>query len=595
MLRTHTCGDLSKEHLDEKVTLCGWVSRVRDHGGVNFIDLRDRWGITQAVFRPETQGKPAETRAGGLHEASKVLRPEFCLLVSGVVKPRPKGTVNKKIPTGEIEVIVESLEVLGRSESPPFELFSDEKVSEEVRLKYRYLDLRRPAMQKNLIFRAELLHAMRCFFHGEKFVEIETPVLTKSTPEGARDYLVPSRLNQGEFFALPQSPQIFKQILMISGFDRYFQIAKCFRDEDLRADRQPEFTQLDLEMSFVRKEDVYGVMERLFKYLFNSTLHKTLTVPFRKLSLEDARARYGTDKPDLRFGLELEDVTALFKETTLRIFKQTLEKKGVILALHVPKPTKKFTHKDFDDLITFAKAKGAAGLAYVHFTDEGIVSPISKFFSEKELNGLRKAFPHPVASGDVMFFAADEKLKAQGLMGEVRLELARQLGLASKDSFSFVWVEDYPLFNYNDDTKRWESEHHPFTGMNAEDISKLGKANGEIRSLSYDLVLNGNEIASGSIRIHDASVQKKVFEVIGLDAKRAQERFGFLLKAFEYGPPPHGGIAVGVDRLVAILLARDSIREVVAFPKTQKAICPMSGAPSPAEPGQLKEVGIKVL
>ncbi len=585
MLRTHTCGESSEKLLNQDVTLCGWVARVRDHGGVNFVDLRDRWGVTQVVFRPELDAK--------LHESSKELHNEFCITVTGTVQKRPAGTENTKLPTGAVEVLAKSIKIFSRSTPPPFEITDESPVGEEVRLKYRFLDLRRPLMQDALIFRSRLIQEMRNYLHGLQFVEVETPVLTKSTPEGARDYLVPSRVNPGQFFALPQSPQLFKQLLMVSGYDRYFQVAKCFRDEDLRADRQPEFTQLDVELSFITKEDVFRTIEGLFDHLFKTAAKKPLKIPFKRLNYADAMKLYGTDKPDLRFDLPLTDLTAVFKSTGFKIFKQAVDSGGAVIGLRVPGTAEKFSRKDFDDLIEFAKTQGAGGLAYLKVTAAGVDSPIAKFLTEPEIAALKAATG--AAAGDVVFFGADAVKKTQMFMGAVRLQLGRKLQLAPKDAFSFLWVDEFPLFAWNEEDKRWDSEHHPFTSPHADDIAKVGVDNGNIRSQSYDLVLNGNEIASGSIRIHDEALQKKIFETIGIDAQHAEERFGFLLSAFRFGPPPHGGIAIGCDRLATILLGRDSIREVVAFPKTQKAVCPLTDAPSPADPKQLRELGIKVL
>ncbi|MBF0254118.1 MAG: aspartate--tRNA ligase [Candidatus Omnitrophica bacterium] len=584
--RTHTNGQLNRAHVGQTVSLCGWAATLRDHGGVNFVDLRDRWGVTQVVFRPEPDKD--------LHARARELRPEYCVRVTGKVTPRPEGTVNTKLPTGEIEVEVQSLEVFSRSKTPPFEMEGNQAISEEVRLKHRYLDLRRSATQEPLFFRSRLINAIRQHLTGREFIEVETPILCKSTPEGARDYLVPSRLNHGEFFALPQSPQLFKQLLMVSGFERYFQIAKCFRDEDLRADRQPEFTQLDLEMSFVNEEDIFEVIESMMAEVFEKAAGQKLTTPFPRLSYADAMARFGSDKPDLRFALEIRDASEVFAETGLKIFKQTLDGGGVILALKAPGAGGRFSRKDFDDMVTFAKSQGAAGLAYLKWTAAGIESPIAKFLKAEEIARLGELLPEGVKEGDAVFFAADKKRPAQLLLGAVRLELARRLGMRPQGGISLAWIHEFPLLQLNAEDGKWNSEHHPFTGIHPEDTGLLGVDNGAIRSLSYDLVLNGNEIASGSIRIHDAVLQEKVFETIGLDPEECRKRFGFLLKAFEYGPPPHGGIAIGLDRLTAILTNRESIRDVIAFPKTQKAICPLTQAPSEVDPVQLKDLGLKI-
>jgi aspartyl-tRNA synthetase len=586
MLRTHTNGELTTAHLDKTVRLSGWVASSRDHGGVTFVDLRDRWGTTQVVFSPAVSAQ--------LHEKSQELRNEFCVGVVGTVKARPQGTTNSRIPTGQIEVQASELVIYSRAKTPPFEIGGDEHLSEEVRLKYRYLDLRRAPMQEAILFRNQIVFAMRRYLQSQNFVEVETPILTKSTPEGARDYLVPSRVNQGEFFALPQSPQIFKQILMVSGFDRYFQMAKCFRDEDLRADRQPEFSQLDLEMSFVTDEDIFAVFEALLKDVFKSCLDIDLVTPFPRFTYKDVMEKYGSDKPDLRFGLELRDVSAVFAATDLKIFKETLANGGAIVALQVPQPSVTFSRKDFDDLGLFAKEQGLGGLAYLKVTDAGVDSPLAKFLKPEEIEALKKALPAASKPGDVVFFAADKKKKAHAALGQVRLKLGARLGLIPQGVYHWSWVKDFPLFQWNEDAKRWDSEHHPFTSAHPDDAHKLGSDNGNIRSLSYDLVLNGNELASGSIRIHDAEMQQKVFDIIGLAPEESKLRFGFMLKAFEYGPPPHGGAAIGIDRLLTILLGRESIRDVIAFPKTQKAVCPMTEAPSPVDFKQLRDLGIKI-
>lgn len=586
MLRTHTNGELNAAHIGKTVSLTGWVAVSRDHGGLVFVDLRDRWGITQLVFNPDNDSK--------VHQTGSTLRSEDCIGIKGVVCARPEGTKNSKLSTGDIEVNVESVEVFSRSETPPFELDTTEYISEEVRLKHRYLDLRRASMQESLLFRNKLIHSTRCFMNDNQFVEIDTPILTKSTPEGARDYLVPSRVHPGSFFALPQSPQLFKQILMVSGFDRYFQIAKCFRDEDLRADRQPEFTQIDLEMSFVEQEDIFRTIEALLQRISRETMNIDLKAPFERLTYADAMKRYGSDKPDLRFGLEIEDVSSVFTKTSFKIFQQTLAGNGSILALKVPGSTDKFSRKDYDALIEFSKEHGASGLAYVKIVESGIESPIAKFLTEEEVTALKDALPGKGQAGDVVFFAADKTAIATKVLGALRGRLGKQLNLIEEGTFKWTWITDFPLFHYNEEEKRWESEHHPFTSPNKEDIAKLGTDNGAVRSSSYDLVLNGNEIASGSIRIHDKATQQKIFDIIGLEPEETLKRFGFLLRSFEYGPPPHAGIALGLDRLLTIFLGRESIRDVIAFPKTQRAICPMTSAPSDVPASQLKELSIRV-
>ncbi|MFT5206640.1 MAG: aspartyl-tRNA synthetase [Candidatus Omnitrophota bacterium] len=586
MLRTHKNNELNPSHLNQEVKLCGWVAKMRDHGGVNFVDLRDRWGVTQVVFNPELNLE--------VHALSQSLRSEFCVQVSGFVRPRPEGTVNPNLPTGAIELEANQMTIFSKSKTPPFEIDSQDTLSEDIRLKYRYLDLRRNEMQKNLLFRNDFLFAVRQYLQDQEFVELETPILTKSTPEGARDYLVPSRVHPGEFFALPQSPQLFKQLLMVSGFDRYFQIAKCFRDEDLRADRQPEFTQIDVEMTFVSEEDIYAMTEKMVEQVYERVLKKKLTLPFKRISHKDAISRYGSDKPDTRFDLELKCVTSVFKSASLRIFKDTVENGGSIIALHLVQPKVNLSRKDYDSLIQVAKDNGAGGLAYIKVTEAGFESPIAKFFSDEEKEALANVLPNELVAGDVIFFAADVTSVAQHVLGQIRLELARRLELIDPSDFDWIWVTDFPLFKFESNTNSWTSEHHPFTSPHPDDVDKIGVDNANIRSLSYDLVLNGNEIASGSVRIHDAVMQQKIFDTIGLSKEESAERFSFLLKAFEYGPPPHAGIALGVDRLVALFMNCDSIREVIAFPKTQKASCPLTDAPSAVDSKQLRDLGVKL-
>ena len=576
MLRTHTCGELNEKNIGQQVTLCGWVDTVRDHGGLVFIDLRDRYGKTQLV------------RSGAVTD----YKSEDCIQVKGKVQARPKGTENFKIPTGQIEIAVESVETFSQAQPLPFEISKSRETNEELRMKYRYLDLRNPAVQKNLFIRHRVTQIIRKQFDKHGFIEVETPILTKSTPEGARDYLVPSRINQGEFFALPQSPQLFKQILMVSGFDRYFQIAKCFRDEDLRADRQPEFTQLDVEMSFLDEGDLFVIIEETCKAIWKETLGVELT-PFVKLTYQESMARYGSDKPDLRFGLEFGDASALVKNCEFKIFKDALSKeKGAVIGICVPKP--EASRKDIDTLTEFVKAEGAMGLAYFKVENNKLESPVAKFIDEKTQNELIRLFR--ANPGDLLLFIADDQKKVRKVLCALRLRVAKWKGLVKPGSFHFSWVTDFPLFQWNEDEKRWDSEHHPFTCPNLEDWSKY-KPSGEyekIHSRAYDLVLNGCEIASGSVRIHDSHLQKEIFDAIGLSEKDITERFSFLLKAFGYGAPPHGGIALGIDRVLTILLGLESIREVIAFPKNQKAVCPMTEAPSPVNERQLKELGIKI-
>ncbi len=587
MLRTHTCGELTERNIGQKVTLYGWIDTLRDHGGLKFIDLRDRYGKTQLVA-------PAPSFPQGDFKA------EDCIQVKGVVQRRPKGTENAKLSTGNIEVSIEEIPNPHHTHSAPlpFEVTKSRQTHEELRMKYRYLDLRNPEVQKNIFVRHRVYQIIRQVFDKHGFIEVETPLLTKSTPEGARDYLVPSRLNPGEFYALPQSPQLFKQILMVAGFDRYFQIARCFRDEDLRADRQPEFTQLDIEMSFLDEEDLFGLVEEALRGIWKEILGIELK-PFERLTYQDTMARYGSDKPDLRFGIEIKDLSHLANESEFRIFREAIAANKAVRGICVPWGST-LSRKETDDLIAFAKAEGASGLApfQVTTTESKVIltSLIAKFFSPDLQDRIGKFFD--AKAGDMILTVADDTAIALKALSALRLRFKdRELRSDGKQSeFHFGWVTDFPLFKYNNEEKRWDSEHHPFTSPNLEDWAKYKKTGewGKIRSRAYDLVLNGNEIASGSVRIHKKELQKEIFEAIGLDEKEAENRFGFLLKAFEFGPPPHGGIALGLDRVITILLGLDSIREVIAFPKNQKAADPMTDAPSPVAERQLKELGIKI-
>lgn len=583
MLRTHTCGELSEKNIGSTVRLYGWVDTQRDHGGVTFVDLRDRYGKTQ-VLAGEGLKKWLETHA---------LKAEDCLLIEGRVQARPKGTENPRLLTGHIEVVAEACLDHSPCEPLPFEVTKSRDTNEELRMKYRYLDLRNPDVQKNLFLRHRLYQAIRKSLDAQRFIEVETPILTKSTPEGARDYLVPSRVNPGEFFALPQSPQLFKQILMVSGFDRYFQIAKCFRDEDLRADRQPEFTQLDMEMSFITQDDLFVIVESVLKEIFHEVLGQELPTPFPRLSYQEAMASYGSDKPDLRFGVKIQDVTDLVRQAEFKVFKEAAARpKGAVLGLNLS--GLKASRSEIDALTEFAKGEGALGLAYFKVENGKLEAPIAKFFKPEALDALKEKFD--AKDGDLIVFAADERHKAEKVLGAIRLHISKKGCWPKTEAFHFSWVTDFPLFKWNEDEKRWDSEHHPFTSPNMKDWAahKPGGELEKIRSSAYDLVLNGNEIASGSIRIHKRDLQREIFKLIGLDEKEAENRFGFLLKAFEFGPPPHGGIALGIDRIATLLLGLSSIREVIAFPKNQKAVDPMTDAPSPVSEKQLKELGIKV-
>ncbi|MFA4981914.1 MAG: aspartate--tRNA ligase [Candidatus Omnitrophota bacterium] len=585
MLRTHTCGELTDKDVGKTVKLCGWVGSRRDHGNIIFIDIRDGYGITQVVFNPQLEAV--------VHKQAEGLRPEFVFKVEGVVEKRPDGTQNKKISTGLVEVRANALEVLNTAATPPFEITDNIAVTEEARLKYRYLDLRRNAMQKSLRLRHKVCKLARDYFDERNFVEVETPILTKSTPEGARDYLVPSRVNQGMFYALPQSPQLFKQILMVSAFDRYFQIAKCFRDEDLRADRQPEFTQFDIEMSFVTEDDIFELSEGLMKKIFKGAVGVDLKTPFPRLKYAESMSRFGCDKPDTRFGLELKEITDIVKGCKFKIFQGVLEKKGRIIAINA-KTCGAYSRSQVDELIEFVKEYGAKGLANFKVEKGALSSQIDKFFSKEELSAIKDVLA--AEDGDMIFIVADKERVAYDSMAALRKLLGKRLKLIDEKRFDFLWVTDFPLFKYNEEEKRWESEHHPFTSVHPEDLSFLEKSESldKVRSRSYDLVINGTEIGSGSIRIHQKNMQELIFKTIGISDEEARLRFGFLLDAFRYGAPPHGGVAFGLDRLMTFFIGCESIRDVIAFPKTQKAICPMTSAPSSVDDKQLNELGIKI-
>jgi len=576
---------LDEKSIGKTVTLCGWVGSRRDHGNLIFIDVRDGYGLTQAVFNPQDGAE--------LHAKAEELRSEFVVRVTGLVENRPAGTENPKLPTGAIEVRARQMEVLNKAATPPFEITDNITVTEESRLKYRYLDLRRGTMQRGLRLRHKVCKLARDYFDERNFVEVETPILTKSTPEGARDYLVPSRVNPGMFYALPQSPQLFKQILMVASFDRYFQIAKCFRDEDLRADRQPEFTQFDLEMSFVTEEDIYEICEGLMKKLFKGAIGVDLKTPFPRLKYADAMARFGCDKPDTRFGLELVEITEIVKDCQFKIFQAAIGKGGKVIAINA-KGCGSYSRGQVDQLIEFVKEYGAKGLANFRAEKGAITSQIDKFFSKPELEAIRTALG--AVDGDMIFVVADAKKVAYDSVSALRKKLGRDLKAIDEKRFDFLWVTDFPLFQYNEEEKRWESEHHPFTSVHPDDIGLLekGESLGKVRSRSYDLVINGTEIGSGSIRIHDRGLQELIFKTIGIDEESAKVRFGFLLDAFRYGAPPHGGFAFGLDRLMTFYLGCDSIRDVIAFPKTQKAFCPMTAAPSSVDEKQLNELSIRI-
>jgi len=585
MDRTCYCGALRARDVERRVVLCGWVHSRRDHGGVIFIDLRDREGIAQVVFQPEKSD---------IFASAEKLRSEFVLRVEGLVRRRPEGTLNANIPTGEVEVVAEALIIINACPALPFEISDYTEASEELRLRYRFLDLRRPAVQKNFIFRHKILQNVRAFLSAAGFLEIDTPMLTKSTPEGARDFLVPSRMSPGAFYALPQSPQLFKQILMVSGFDRYFQIAKCFRDEDLRADRQPEFTQIDLEMSFVDENDVMQATEGLLAAIFKEALGKDLELPFARLSYDEAMLRYGSDKPDTRFGMEIADLCGELKNCQFKVFAQAISGGGVVRGICVP-GGEKFSRSEIDGLTSFVAAYGARGLAWMKVTANGPESNIVKFFSAGELEGIQGKLG--AKAGDLLLFLADTPaVVAQGL-GALRLKLAKEINLIAEGAFNFLWVVDFPLLEWDKEEKRWSAMHHPFTSPRQEDIPLLDRPEdaGAVRARAYDIVLNGVEIGGGSIRIHREELQEKMFSLLKISSRDARERFGFLLEALTYGAPPHGGLALGLDRLCALILGEESIRDVIAFPKTQKAACLMTGAPGAVNPRQLKELEIKII
>jgi aspartyl-tRNA synthetase len=581
--KTHTCSELKKKDQGATVTLMGWVQTRRDHGGLIFVDLRDRAGLTQVVFNPETAPQ-AHTEAHGI-------RSEYVLAVTGTVAPRPSGTVNPKLPTGEIEVHVTGLTILNTAKALPFMIEDDTDVAENLRLKYRYLDLRRPSLQKILITRHRITQTVRRFLDQRGFIDVETPFLTKSTPEGARDYLVPSRVNPGMFFALPQSPQLFKQILMVAGFERYYQIVKCFRDEDLRSDRQPEFTQIDLEMSFIDQDEIISLMEELLAAVCKEVKGVNVALPFPRLTFREAMDRYGSDKPDTRFGLELKDISDIAKATDFKVFLQALEPGGAVKGFAAPGMAV-LSRKEVDDLTNEAKIFGAKGLAWIKVTDSGFDSPIAKFFKDGQIAAIAARLE--AKPGDLMLFIADSPKITADTLGYLRLLVGKRRNLIDETKLNFLWITDFPLVEWNDEEGRFDAMHHPFTGPRDEDLPLMESDPAKVHAKAYDIVLNGSEIGGGSIRIHRADVQSRMFSLLKIAEEDARKKFGFLLEALEYGAPPHGGLAFGLDRLTAILTGTQSIRDVIAFPKTQKAICLMTEAPSRVSAAQLRDLSIKL-
>ena len=580
-MRTNTCGTVTKNNLGDEVILTGWVHTRRDHGGLVFLDLRDRSGIVQVVVDP-TQHAAFET--------AHTIRSEYVLYITGRVKERPAGTINPNLPTGEVEVEAYNIKILNKSKTPPFEI-DGTSVDEVLRLKYRYLDLRRADMQHNLMTRHKVVTRVRDYLNNNGFIEIETPMLTKSTPEGARDFLVPIRLQPHHFYALPQSPQLFKQVLMVAGFERYYQLARAFRDEDLRADRQLEHTQIDMEMSFMTEEGILELVEGMVRDVFEIADVKIPT-PIQRMTYDEAIHRYGCDKPDLRYGMEIEDISDIVEKADFKVFANTVKNGGAVRGIAAP-GCGTFSRSRIDELTEFAASNGAKGLAWIALEPEGNVrSPIAKFFREDQIEAIIKRLK--ANPGDLLLFVADKPVKASSILGSLRIKLADQIGLIQPDVFNFLWLVDFPLFGWDEDENRLDPNHHPFTMPRVEDIPLLDTEPLKVRSYAYDLIINGTEVGGGSLRIYDQGLQEKIFELIGLNVEEAREKFGFLLEAFEYGAPPHGGLAFGLDRLVAILLQKKTIREVIAFPKTQTGSCLMSGAPDTVTEQQLRELHIKL-
>ncbi|WP_226535275.1 aspartate--tRNA ligase [Fictibacillus halophilus] len=584
--RTHQCGKITEQYIGEKVTITGWVQKRRDLGGLIFIDLRDRSGIVQIVFSPEVSAEALET-------AEKV-RSEYVLTVTGTVLERDQSTVNSAMNTGKIEISGEEIKILNSAKTPPFSISEDIEINEDIRLKYRYLDLRRPVMQETLKMRHEVTRYIRNFLETEEFMEMETPMLTKSTPEGARDYLVPSRVHPGEFYALPQSPQLFKQLLMVSGFEKYYQIVRCFRDEDLRADRQPEFTQVDIETSFMGQEALLSMMEEMMTGLVKKVKGADIPKPFPRMTYKEAMDRYGSDKPDTRFGLELINVSDVVKQSGFKVFAAAVENGGEVKAINVKGKAADYSRKDIDGLTEFTARYGAKGLAWMKVEAEGLKGPISKFFNEEDAANLTNTLN--AEEGDLLLFVADKSSVVADSLGALRQKLGKDLGLIDQSKFNFLWVVDFPLVEYDEDAERYVALHHPFTMPKTEDLHLMDSNPSEVRAQAYDLVLNGYELGGGSQRIYERDVQEKMFKTLGFSEEGAREEFGFLLDAFEYGTPPHGGIALGLDRMVMLLAGRTNLRDTIAFPKTASASCLLTNAPSPVNEKQLDELhlGLKL-
>lgn len=582
--RTHYCGELSEKNVGESVVLKGWVQKRRDLGGLIFIDLRDRTGIVQVVINPVDSPES--------FKLAESVRSEYVLDVKGNVIRRAEGTENKKLKTGMIEIQCEQLTILNEAKTPPFPIENEMDITDETRIKYRYLDLRRPVMYETLRLRSKTVKAIRDFLDAEEFLEVETPILTKSTPEGARDYLVPSRVHPGHFYALPQSPQIFKQLLMVGGIDRYYQVARCFRDEDLRADRQPEFTQIDIETSFMSQEDIIALIEQMMKKVMKDVKGIDITTPFPRLTYQEAMERYGSDKPDTRFGLELVDASEIVKDSEFKVFASTVANGGQVKGINVKQSAEQYSRKDIDALTEFVKIYGAKGLAWIKVTEEGFTGPIAKFFDDNIQNQLKALFD--AEAGDLLLFVADKKSVVADSLGALRLKLGKELGLIDESKFNFLWVTDWPLLEYDEEEGRYYAAHHPFTMAVREDLPLLETDPGRVRAQAYDIVLNGYELGGGSIRIFERDVQEKMFKVLGFSEQSAREQFGFLMDAFEYGTPPHGGIAIGLDRLIMLLAGRSNLRDTIAFPKTASASDPLTNAPSEVSSSQLDELKLSI-